>query len=623
MGYLKNLKNEIYALEASPLPGDPTKPIYPFTPKPTGPTLPNREMAAYGGIMGPAGRRQYGIGSWFQEKIMDPIKENPEVAAAAALYGLDTFGGDQGILGGRLPGGKNYINDAIGTAVNFITGRDKNKEIEEEIGRVVKKNRSEGYKDGKFQLSDILDIGKDAVDFVRGTPKNRNTNRSQNNSGNKNYSEETYGNGQFEFSDILDFLRDKETIIPLGTIGTYIKEKFFPGEKEPDPYDKYLSNRKSDVENYLRLYGPKDFKRDVSKNPYSKEEIEQHVFDNTPEYRDKAASGGIMNVSRGNYGLGGSITQMIRPEPGSVGAKNLTADDILSVFKNKFGGKFNSGEIFAPEVSSERVNLDELSPEMLLGGMKKPVGLNEEEKGITSLLMQALRNLNFDRAEAAMGGRMGYNQGTPKMGMMASAPDPMDERNSVMENIAMQEFGKPLSDLSEDEIIQIEMMMEEMSMNKRKAPSIKMASMDDDYVEEFMKLVDEFMMDGFSQQEAIEAAKDEIERKRTKFMATGGRVNYAFGTDTPEENAMQAAGIEGLDININPKGITELDMRETGGFIPPVGIKEKEDDIPAMLSNNEFVFTADAVKGMGDGNVDKGAERMYSMMKKLEKGGRV
>ena len=64
-------------------------------------------------------------------------------------------------------------------------------------------------------------------------------------------------------------------------------------------------------------------------------------------------------------------------------------------------------------------------------------------------------------------------------------------------------------------------------------------------------------------------------------------------------------------------------LRETGGFIPPVGVKEKEDDIPAMLSNNEFVFTADAVRGMGDGDVDKGAERMYSMMKKLEDGGRV
>ncbi len=103
--------------------------------------------------------------------------------------------------------------------------------------------------------------------------------------------------------------------------------------------------------------------------------------------------------------------------------------------------------------------------------------------------------------------------------------------------------------------------------------------------------------------------------------AEGGRVNYAMGS--PEENAIQASGIMGLPLNENPAGITELDLRETGGFIPPVGVKEKADDIPAMLSNNEFVFTADAVKGMGDGDVNKGAERMYDMMKKLENGGRV
>ena len=47
----------------------------------------------------------------------------------------------------------------------------------------------------------------------------------------------------------------------------------------------------------------------------------------------------------------------------------------------------------------------------------------------------------------------GKKQVSPEKNMtMASAPDPMDERNSMMENIAMQEFGKPLSDLTEDEI---------------------------------------------------------------------------------------------------------------------------------------------------------------------------
>ncbi len=108
---------------------------------------------------------------------------------------------------------------------------------------------------------------------------------------------------------------------------------------------------------------------------------------------------------------------------------------------------------------------------------------------------------------------------------------------------------------------------------------------------------------------------------RINYRAEGGRIGYAMGS--PEQNAMQAAGIMDLPLNQNKAGVTELDLRKSGGFIPPVGVKEKADDIPAMLSNNEFVFTADAVRGMGNGNVNKGAQRMYDMMKKLEKGGRV
>jgi hypothetical protein len=106
-----------------------------------------------------------------------------------------------------------------------------------------------------------------------------------------------------------------------------------------------------------------------------------------------------------------------------------------------------------------------------------------------------------------------------------------------------------------------------------------------------------------------------------RFQAYGGRMGYAFGN--PEDNAMRASGIMNLPLNQNPAGVTELDLRDSGGFIPPVGVKEKADDIPAMLSNNEFVFTADAVRGMGNGDVNKGAQRMYDMMKKLEGGGRV
>ena len=69
----------------------------------------------------------------------------------------------------------------------------------------------------------------------------------------------------------------------------------------------------------------------------------------------------------------------------------------------------------------------------------------------------------------------------------------------------------------------------------------------------------------------------------------------------------------------NEAGTMERDYREKGGFVP-VGIKEKADDVPAMLSKNEFVFTADAVRGAGNGSIEKGAQRMYDTMKRLEKG---
>ena len=60
----------------------------------------------------------------------------------------------------------------------------------------------------------------------------------------------------------------------------------------------------------------------------------------------------------------------------------------------------------------------------------------------------------------------------------------------------------------------------------------------------------------------------------------------------------------------------EKDYR-MGGFVP-LGKKERKDDVPARLSKNEFVFTADAVKAAGGGSVDKGAQKMYNTMKRLE-----
>ena len=88
--------------------------------------------------------------------------------------------------------------------------------------------------------------------------------------------------------------------------------------------------------------------------------------------------------------------------------------------------------------------------------------------------------------------------------------------------------------------------------------------------------------------------------------AEGGRIGLMGGA--------MPTGI----MKTNKLGIKERDYRETGGFVP-VGIKEKADDVPAMLSKNEFVMTADAVRGMGGGNIEKGAQRLYDQMKTMEK----
>ena len=116
----------------------------------------------------------------------------------------------------------------------------------------------------------------------------------------------------------------------------------------------------------------------------------------------------------------------------------------------------------------------------------------------------------------------------------------------------------------------------------------------------------------------------------------GGRPGYQFGIGPqqgimpqqglmpqglmPQQGLMQAA--KGGRIRKAPGGIMNLgglekDYRTTGGFVP-IGAYEKKDDVPARLSKNEFVMTADAVRAAGGGSINKGAQRMYDTMKHLE-----
>ena len=100
-----------------------------------------------------------------------------------------------------------------------------------------------------------------------------------------------------------------------------------------------------------------------------------------------------------------------------------------------------------------------------------------------------------------------------------------------------------------------------------------------------------------------------------KFDYRSGGVPVRVGAQ--EGGIMEAEASEMIDM-----GGMEKDYRNEGGFVA-MGGKERADDVPARLSKNEFVFTADAVRNAGGGDIDKGAEVMENLMSNLEQGGEI
>ena len=120
--------------------------------------------------------------------------------------------------------------------------------------------------------------------------------------------------------------------------------------------------------------------------------------------------------------------------------------------------------------------------------------------------------------------------------------------------------------------------------------------------------------------EVREAFKDPSGKKLAAL-----RNKYPYlGTQASKDVANMAMGgrIGRAEGGLMDLGGMEKDYRAEGGFVP-IGREEKADDVPARLSVNEFVFTADAVRNAGGGDIDQGAEVMENMMKHLEQGGQV
>ena len=114
-----------------------------------------------------------------------------------------------------------------------------------------------------------------------------------------------------------------------------------------------------------------------------------------------------------------------------------------------------------------------------------------------------------------------------------------------------------------------------------------------------------------------QTASDDARRAAIRAAMIAGNHSEDVITETLTLLGLKDGGVVKMkDGGIMDLGGKEMDLRG-GGFVP-IGKKERADDVPARLSKNEFVMTADAVRGAGGGDINKGARRMYETMNKLE-----
>jgi hypothetical protein len=245
--------------------------------------------------------------------------------------------------------------------------------------------------------------------------------------------------------------------------------------------------------------------------------------------------------------------------------------------------------------------------------------------------------------------------------MMASAPSMEDSQNEA----AMQLFNKPYNQLNE---MELQMLQEEMSkymatggiagLRKKYAygPDVEdVEMMDEEFVGDNELKMEEGVQIGpmagggdrgwRAQMLAEEIAEEQYGKEfydlsqelqfkvysiALDMIDSGGE---ARGPEDPEQPpiylpkpgeepqgimmAAKGGRIRRANGGIMDMGGLEKDYRFSGGFVP-IGEYEKKDDVPARLSKNEFVFTADAVRAAGGGSINKGAQRMYDTMKNLE-----
>jgi hypothetical protein len=267
---------------------------------------------------------------------------------------------------------------------------------------------------------------------------------------------------------------------------------------------------------------------------------------------------------------------------------------------------------------------------------------NEDIMTRKDFISRYLANAGFDQSTiderlnqlgyAANGGLMGTRVGFKNGGSLGDSMQSMKillMKNEILAAGGGGFGGKDLDDKTDDEIIEIYEGMFGESKASGGRVGLAFGGMDPrggkPTGDSILDSLIEESIDEETPPKGIMAAMDMFRKPNTGRVAQlfqqiedGVNVSEAmaellnvYGIDLYSKNA--EGGVMDLKMGGMP---AEMDLRG-GGFVP-IGAKEKADDVPARLSKNEFVMTADAVRAAGGGSVNKGAKRMYDLMNKLE-----
>jgi len=359
----------------------------------------------------------------------------------------------------------------------------------------------------------------------------------------------------------------KSQILVGGATGaiTYVYEAFLkeePPQEEGETTEEYMARRKENVGRKMRSYFDNYFKFDKDYSAMTDEQKDAFIA------RVNVAKGGRIGYQTGGVTMANTLAENIR--------RNLANQAAIN-----------------QRLQQARARLDEIRP----GRIASQSQLQQEANKI------AAEDLN--RMTGGARGVAANITGAPTMSDIQAAI-------AANRNVNRIQTGPRPEELDPFGLLMSSTMLGPTDP-KNNAPSLTdmnairdrvlaaQAAMKPTYEEALMGESWETLSDGDQYRLAMEYPGETPPRRNPDFVPSLAKGGMPTGI-----------------MRTNKAGVMERDYRDKGGFVP-VGIKEKADDVPAMLSKNEFVFTADAVRGAGNGSIEKGAQRMYDTMKKLEK----